>query len=312
MPMPNPHPPIAVVLVAADIYADVGEWMKVGRQDFADDPALHDVIDPAQSTLLERERMRPWLAQCGVRDAGSPYGQVLRGLLYAGVASHAIKGHEDRDPDRARRRLGQWAGVKGQHLLCGGLHKMSVTERRTLLEETGSPSLLNQYPFADESLRGALAVIRTDAAIRATGLDLGLRLGTIAEDQLCHTDLVVTARHHPEGGGVLVQVKAGRPDSVPDAFCTRASRPWHSAHLPLSMRQPEFLALGETMWNEAYRRGVKDRLPWNGLIVRTDSTPCASDDPALLALADRLRVLLMETGRFGPGVGMPAVSEPTS
>ncbi len=289
---------LSTALSAADDLARALMERGVGRRGLAPDATIRHMVDIEAARAFDRDAARPWMAACGFPQA-TPDERLARGLLYAGIAGRLLP-PEERTPDGAfvpfeRMHAGYWAGAKAQHLLHDGLLGASPDGRTAFAAAVDA--LPEEHAPMRRHVAGALAGARAYHALRACGLPLNVRIGTLSEDVLRATDIVATRRGRE--GGCVVQVKANGRHSRAQVLPER-QRPFFLSRLFDARwdeeRRTDALRGAERVWEEAYRRGRR----WAALLVYADVAtrpPAELDDPEL---RDLLRARLLETPIFSP------------
>lgn len=294
--------PLAVVLSMTDAYAKLAVTYKIGRVELLHTGTMDDFVHPETVDEFERTVIRDWVEHCGY-EPGSPAGQIVRGLLYAGISWYVHRGlpppptpgggGEPQPWDRIHLRY--WAGTKAQHLLLQGLRHAEPDERQRVHDDLRTLDATHVY--ATNHFTGALAAARADEALRNTDLVLGVRSATLYEDTRRSTDFVVTS-HWPGGGGCLAQVKTAGPGCGGVYLANLAQRPSYRGLLPKGSRAETDLADAIRIWEEAYLRGLQENQRWYGLLIYVDVQAIPAAELLDPALRDRLRDCLRETGLF--------------
>lgn len=312
--------PLSIVLARAPEFIEIAKHLGVSRNGFGDTKVIGDLIDEDQALILDQEYIRPWIRERGYPQPGDPKEQVVRGLLYAGIA-HLLppkqEGEVDVPPpqtrtpvvpahilkkltERQKARLRQWAGAKSQRLLFEGLGKLLPKQEQAFVEQ--ARAIESWWPTAMGSLVGACAMRRVVHSLSATDIALRVRLGTLAEDLTWHTDLVVTPSKSTHGGGILVQVKSGQAHMPPCVWMTGLTRPG-LFDLPPILQHAYGVDLAGKVWGEVYRKRLAEQTPWQGFVVIADPHPGYADPSQDAALTRQLRSQLLASELFGPAAG---------
>ncbi|GEM_PF-4520344 len=288
--------PLRVLLATTDIFASLAVEYGIAKEgektiDRAERIGkTENVIDKEAARRFEETQLRPWLLSCGY-DVRQACGRICLGLLYGGMANALVDNRTGSLP-LAHARVGFWAGTKNQRLMLDGLSAATPEERRDFMEEARTLPATHQYVLTYCS--GAFSALRVYQALAHCELLLGRRIGTLYEDTVLSTDFVVTSRRAK--GGCIVQVKTADPGAAPFAYTTEANRP---SGVPTGLYKGVSLQNIMRVWEEAYRRRVETRDPWDGLIVLVDPWAIPTDAVTHDAvLAEVLREQLQKMPAF--------------